>query len=493
MLLLTAEKRQKKGGSFIAEYEDSSTGNCESEAKDSANNTVFDIAITLQTQRAIQYWNDSSSNHVAVIMNQVEKEKVLQLLKEGKVLPIFHTLCRPPNERLFLPNTLVSTEDKKPHAIQLSAAPMASEECQEEEEEEEVDDEISDAIQLSIAPMTMGEYDEGAVENKNLDAPRLSVAPVIKGENQEEEAEVDEKSKKMIQLSTVLKSTGECEDAEDDELLDVIQLSAAPVTMGQCDEESTKIGEVSDKKHRSYIPSFFDNGACMFKVKDLNFTWKFKKKYTEIVTELVNTPSKMVGEDIEVTKLLAPFNVDDSHGRNLITRRLSRGVVADCFAKSKRRSTYAIVGNPGIGKSWTLIYALQQALLYENVCVLFCFQKEEGAILCIRRHNKIYAWNSDDRMWATSCRSRLFNNSNVLVLLDPRESTEGGAIFSRGPRMLVMAASNNKKHMGSTKKFTPNFIRILSINSDEELKIADRKSTRLNSSHITPSRMPSSA
>jgi hypothetical protein len=42
----------------------------------------------------------------------------------------------------------------------------------------------------------------------------------------------------------------------------------------------------------------------------------------------------MVDEDIEVTKLVAPIAVDIKSGRNLITRRLSRGVVADCFDKS---------------------------------------------------------------------------------------------------------------------------------------------------------------
>ena len=91
------------------------------------------------------------------------------------------------------------------------------------------------------------------------------------------------------------------------------------------------------------------------------------------------------GEDIEVTKLLEPLEVDLKSGRNLITRRLSRGVVADCFAKSEAKSTYAIVGNPGIGKSWTLIYALQQALLYENVCVFFASKKLEPRLCAFAR------------------------------------------------------------------------------------------------------------
>ena len=102
--------------------------------------------------------------------------------------------------------------------------------------------------------------------------------------------------------------------------------------------------------------------------------------------------------------------VDRDGGHKLITRRLSRGD--------------AITGNPGIGKSWTLIYALQQTLLYENACVLLCFQKDGTAIVCIRRNNKIYAWQNTNELWKRECLSNLFKNSNVLVLLDPRKSVK---------------------------------------------------------------------
>jgi predicted NACHT family NTPase len=91
----------------------------------------------------------------------------------------------------------------------------------------------------------------------------------------------------------------------------------------------------------------------------------------------------MAGEDIEVTKLSNVFLVDQKSGVNLITRRLSRGVVADCFKLSESCSNYAIVGSPGIGKSWTLLYALQQALLSNNACVVIWFPKEGVANTCI--------------------------------------------------------------------------------------------------------------
>ena len=74
--------------------------------------------------------------------------------------------------------------------------------------------------------------------------------------------------------------------------------------------------------------------------------------------------------------------------------------------------------------------------------------------------------------WGITCSSNLFINSNVLVLLDPRESKLGGAAFSAGRRMLIMAASNNAKHFGATEKFTPFFARYLSPFTDDELRVA---------------------
>ena len=333
-----------------------------------------DKSIARQKNRAIKYWNDNKLSHIEVMKDQVHDD-VMQHLHVGKVLPIFHTLCRPPTERLFHPNTRVS-----------------------------VNDPASDAIELSVAPATIGECEEGH---------------------------------------------------------DIAS------------EVSSNVGKISSEEEMTYIPAFFNTeGTGYVAVQDLAFQWTFNKSYTNNITTLVNEPSKMVGEDIEVTKLVKPLEVDKFSGLNLITRRLSRVVVADCFAKSKAGSTYAIVGNPGIGKSWTLIYALQQALLYENVCVLLCFQRKGIAILCIRRNDKIYVWKSDDDRWKTSCHCRLFYNTNVLVLLDPRESAEEGAVFTDGSRMLVMAASNNDRHFKATRKFTPHFARFLSLYSDKELKIA---------------------
>ena len=296
-------------------------------------------AIYEQKKRAKKFWNDSSYTED---IKETINDDVVNHLDQGLVLPIFHTLCRPPDKRLFSPNTRVGKKDKN---------------C-----------------------------------------------------------------------------------------ADVIQLSAATVTVEVCGDKNDDVGEVSDSKDMSYMPAFFKNANVgNYKVEDSNSRWAFDVHYTAIVTSLVNTPGQMVGEDIEVTKLPNPFHVDVHNGNNLITRRLSRGVVAECFERSKAGSTHAIVGSPGIGKSWTLIYTLQQALLYENACVLFCFQKHSKAIVCIRRNNQIYVWKNQDLLWQSYCCSSLFFNSNVLALLDPKVSQKGGAGYLEGQRMLVMAASNDKK------------------------------------------------
>jgi hypothetical protein len=180
---------------------DATTGNGATQGTTETNDTTTG-SIARQKKRAIQYWNDSKANHNEAMKDQVHDDVITQL-RQGKVLPIFHTLCRSPSERLFLPNTRVS-----------------------------VDDETSDMIQLSTEPVSMGEAVKD-VEN-----------------------------------------------------------------------------EISLEDEMSYIPAFFnENGTGHFHVKDLAFRWNFTKKYTQIVADIVNAPADMVGEDIEVTKLVEPFAV----------------------------------------------------------------------------------------------------------------------------------------------------------------------------------------
>jgi hypothetical protein len=132
----------------------------------------------------------------------------------------------------------------------------------------------------------------------------------------------------------------------------------------------------------SYLDAFLTKGEIanggkgFHEVPDsfLHSNWEFNEYVTKMLAGLINTPAKMVGYDVEVTELESDICPGLLHGKNLVTRSLCRGVVADCFEHSTPGSNYAVSGSQGIGKSWSLIYALQQALLYENACAMFFFQ-----------------------------------------------------------------------------------------------------------------------
>jgi hypothetical protein len=241
--------------------------------------------------------------------------------------------------------------------------------------------------------------------------------------------------------------------------------SFAPVQVGQGSSFESSDKAIWKKVNFSYLNASFDKDQqAIMNVWDILIekNWEFDEGITKIVTDLVNSSAKMVGHDMEVTQLSSVFPFDLYNGENLITRSLSRGVVADCFEHSKPGSTLAIVGSPGIGKSWSLIYALQQALLFENSCVVFCFQKDVGkAWVCIRKKNHIYVWYNGSYGFER-LRTGLFENGNVLALLDPKEAVdEGGASYSGAWRRLMFAASLNKKHFKNVEKSTPGFEKIL--------------------------------
>jgi phosphoribosylanthranilate isomerase len=174
-------------------------------------------------------------------------------------------------------------------------------------------------------------------------------------------------------------------------------------------------------------------------------SWKYNVRAANFAAALVNTPAQMLGHGVEATALSDPKVILlGPSGSHLITRPLSRGVVADCFlrnAEEPLEGVYsAMTGSPGIGKTWTLLYALQQALLFDDVYVLFFPQKGKKAFFFVRRNNKIYAWWKEH---TGSAYSRLFDRHEVLVLLDPAET---GATFAQASQKLIFAASNNEEH-----------------------------------------------
>ncbi len=228
------------------------------------------------------------------------------------------------------------------------------------------------------------------------------------------------------------------------------RLSYSAVTTGQVDEERTLVFDYDADNLNEAVDG---NGIGAGTILDAgigNSPWKFDCKEAAFAAELVHAEAKMLGEGIECTKLTSiPTKINPrDKSCDLLTRPESRGVVSDVFhrfAREPRRgSVAAITGSAGIGKSWTLFYALQQALLYDGATVLFYFQKQDKAVMYLRRNNKMYAWTS------TSIKQRahsiLFERSDVLVLLDPRDIEQGGAEFCLGELKLLYAASNNKDH-----------------------------------------------
>jgi transcription initiation factor TFIIIB Brf1 subunit/transcription initiation factor TFIIB len=205
--------------------------------------------------------------------------------------------------------------------------------------------------------------------------------------------------------------------------------------------------------------------------------WEFDKAATGTVVKLVNSKATMMGADVESTDGLDSALFQDPSAEtidetfSLLTRSQSRGVVASCFDSSKSGSSLAITGSPGIGKSWTLLYALQQALLYENAIVVFMLCKDVRAFLCVRRNHHVYVWRAEAVQYVS-----LFGQKDTLVLFDPIEATDGGADFARGERMLIFAASNNKAHFDKgVSKVQKRTERFLGLWTEAELTAALRK------------------
>lgn len=59
--------------------------------------------------------------------------------------------------------------------------------------------------------------------------------------------------------------------------------------------------------------------------------------------------------------------------------------------------------------------------------MLLYFSKYHEAMACIRKGNEVFVWIVDG---IEKCHSQFFDDSNVIVLLDPVEETKGGADFT---------------------------------------------------------------
>jgi hypothetical protein len=235
---------------------------------------------------------------------------------------------------------------------------------------------------------------------------------------------------------------------------------------------SSQMGKIKGKT-KGFMGAFFtEKGEARDEVQDgYNLIWSFDPDSTEAVCKLINAEAEMIGADVEITKVDSDFGIgeaDDATATHLITRRLSRGVIAEALSMHAKK-TRAIVGCPGIGKSWSLIYALQQLLLQDGACVLFFAAKDDVALACIREKDKVFVWTCGTER---AC-SYLFSSENVWALVDPKEAKQQSTSMAAGNRRLLFAASSNEKHFASDMgKRSSHPFYYLDPYTEEELRVA---------------------
>jgi hypothetical protein len=188
-----------------------------------------------------------------------------------------------------------------------------------------------------------------------------------------------------------------------------------------------------------------DGTPCLtFKEVHRNI-WDYDKEATKAVVELICTPATMIGHGVEKTNIVNNFKIDNSKSgdKNLLTRPESRGIVGKALT-GVLRETCEMVGSTGIGKSWSLLYALQQACLFDGANVCLFVSKSNSAYLFLRRGNKMYSWS---RTFEGKAFGPFFHREDVLILYDPPEASDvAGANYAVGLRTLVAALSANEKH-----------------------------------------------
>jgi hypothetical protein len=192
--------------------------------------------------------------------------------------------------------------------------------------------------------------------------------------------------------------------------------------------------------------------------------WEYMHEYANDAAHLVNEFAFMKGHGVEATALTNLFKIDKNavlgETKYLLTRPQSRGVVSSCF---HFKTTSAIVGSPGIGKSWSLLFALQQALLYDGAVVLLYVCNEGASFLFMRRRNTLFAWSRAHSL-AKPAEGSLFRRDDVLVLYDPPEVNN--------KRQLIVAMSANDGHdVGAARKQRGGVFHCLGIPSYSELTV----------------------
>jgi len=205
------------------------------------------------------------------------------------------------------------------------------------------------------------------------------------------------------------------------------------------------------------------------RIEEDSKSWNYDTEATDWAVNLVNTDASMRGSNVECTAVgdLSTLIYDPSENK-LLTRPQSRGVVATIFERmsSKGAETVtAITGLPGIGKSWTLLYVLQQALLYEGVFVIFI---TDGLTFYLfhRRSGKIYAWSTNIK----NDGSQFLDSKETLFIYDPSPKKEFELPI--GTRRLIYAASIDKNFDKREMKKDPSMLHFVGPWTENELRAA---------------------
>ena len=113
---------------------------------DSRDNKV--LSIEDQKERAKKFWNEANYDEE---MKRKVHGNVMKHLNEGTVLPIFHTLCQPPDKRLFSPNTILGNMDFNcTDVIHLSSENVTAGKCA--DESDNVIHKVSKDLEMSYMP-----------------------------------------------------------------------------------------------------------------------------------------------------------------------------------------------------------------------------------------------------------------------------------------------------------------------------------------------------
>jgi len=240
------------------------------------------------------------------------------------------------------------------------------------------------------------------------------------------------------------------------------------VEPGHVKEESILHLELRARNKKKLVGTDSKAVKC---IKDkCSISWLYDEIATNWAVNLVNTDANMRGSNVESTAVGNISSLINNSEQILLTRPQSRGVVATIFNKISTvnsRSTKAITGLPGIGKSWTLLYVLQQALLYEGVFIVF-ITDDSNRFLFHRKNGKLYAW-----MMEKAAESFFLDSEETLVILDPSEADN--IDVPGGMRHLIYAVSDQEKNfMKRDTKQDPEVQYYVGPWTEDELRAAFR-------------------